>query len=121
MVTRYDIFYVIASNNGIGVPQILEYLNRSKKEYQVIFNHILSLEEEGLIKRDIVITPVQNDKAVLLFRIIDFCISNRINYNILLKRTMLDFIEKVSKIEFFTMKDVDINPRTFTFNITTLS
>jgi fido (protein-threonine AMPylation protein) len=79
------------------------------------------LEEEHLIERDENIRIDKNDRSILLYKIIMFCINNKINYNLMLKNTMVEFILQAAKQEFFTIKDININPRTFRFYTTALS
>jgi fido (protein-threonine AMPylation protein) len=121
MVSKYDVFYVIATKGEIRVVEIVETLNKPKEEYQSIFNHVLLLESEKHVIRKDTIKPIKNKKNVLLYHLIRFCVSNKMNYNLFLKTTMVDFIQKVSQIEFFTIKDVNINPRTFNLYTTALS
>ena len=59
MVSKYDIFYVIAGKGELGVTDIVEALNKPKKEYQNIFNNVLELEREGLVKRDTAVKVIQ--------------------------------------------------------------
>lgn len=115
MVSKYDVFYVIALKGDIRVAEIVEALHKPKKEYKTIFNHIIELERDGCIKRDKTIKIVYNEKSKKLFSLISFCVNNGINYNLMLKKTMLDFIHKASKKEFFTIDDVKVHPQTFNF------
>jgi fido (protein-threonine AMPylation protein) len=121
MVSKYDVFYVIATSGEIRVADIVETLHKPKEEYQSIFNHVLLLESEKLVIRKETIKPIKNKKNILLYHMIRFCVSNKMNYNLLLKSTMVDFIQQASQKEFFTIKDVDINPRTFSLYTTAFS
>ncbi len=120
MVSKYDVFYVIATSGEITVADIVETLHKSKEEYQSIFNHVLLLEKEKLVTRKDTISPIKNKKNILLYQLIRFCVNNKMNYNLLLKSTMVDFIQQASQKEFFTIKDVNINPRTFSLYTTAL-
>ena len=113
MVSLYDIFYVIATRGEIKSFEIVKALNKRKDEYQNVFNKVLVLEKQGYIKKDRSIKIVNGEKSNKLFNIISFCINNSINYNLMLKKTMLKFIQKASKKEFFTIKDVKIHQQTF--------
>ncbi|MBI5871618.1 Fic family protein [archaeon] len=121
MVSEYDVFYVIASKSELKVVDIVNALNKPKKEYQNIFNNILELEKKGYIKRNHAIKVIPNEKSKKIFNLISFCINNSINYNIMFKKTMLDFIQKASKKEFFTIKDIRVHPQTFNFYTSALS
>ena len=121
MVSEYDVFYVIAAKGELKAVGIVEALNKPKKEYQNIFNNVLKLEKQGYIKRNGTIKVIHNKKAEKLFKLISFCINNSINYNIMFKKTMLDFLQKASKQEFFAIKDVKVHPQTFNFYTSALS
>lgn len=121
MVSKYDIFYVIAIRGEIKVSEIVKALNKPKEDYQSIFNHILELEKEGYIERKKIVRVIHNEKAKELFRLISFCVNNSINYNLMFKESVLEFIEKASKKEFFTIKNIKIHPQTFNFYVSLLS
>src|SRR3989344_9329804 len=115
MVSSYDIFYIIATKGELKPIDIVKALNKTKGEYQNIFNKILELEKKGYIKRDVNTKIIHNENSIKLFNLISFCIRNGINYNLIFKKTMLEFLEKASKKEFFTIKDIKIHPQTFNF------
>jgi len=121
MVSKYDVFYIIASKGELKVTDIVGALNKPKEEYQNIFNNVLELEKDGYIKRDNAIKIIHNEKSKKLFRLVSFCIKNRINYNLIFKKTMLEFIQKAAKKEFFTIKDTKVHPQTFKFYISILA
>lgn len=121
MVSKYGVFYVIATKGEIKVNEIVEALNKPKKEYRAIFNHVMNLDKEGYIKRNDRIRVVHNEKSKRLFRLISFCINNSINYNLIFKKTMLEFLQKASKKEFFTIKDTRVHPQTFKFYVSALA
>jgi len=115
MVSKYDVFYVIVTRGEIRANKIVEALNKPKREYNTIFNHVMELEKDGYIKKDNKIRVIHNEKSKKLFRLIFFCIKNGINYNLMFKKTMLNFLRKASEKEFFTIRDVNIHPQTFNF------
>jgi len=121
MVSSYDIFYVIATKGELKPIDVVKALNKPKSEYQTFFNKILELEKKGYIKRDVNIKIIHNENSIKLFNLISFCVRNGINYNLMLKNTMLEFLEKASKKEFFTIKDIKIHPQTFNFYTLLLS
>jgi|SRR3989344_2057362 len=121
MVSQYDVFYVIAIKGRVKPIDIVITLQKPKKEYQNIFNNIIELEKIGYVKRDAYIEIVNNERSKKLFQLISFCIRNSINYNLLFKATMLNFIKEASQKEFFTIKDIKIHPKTFQFYTTLLS
>ena len=120
MVSKYDVFYVVATKGTIKVSQIAENLNKPKNEYQNIFNKVLELEREGFVQRKDTIEIVHTKKSKELFNLISFCVHNLMNYNLLFKKSMLRFLQLASKKEFFTIKNVPFHPQTFHFYITAL-
>ena len=121
MSSKYDIFYVIATRGRIRAAEIVGALHKPKREYKSIFNHIIELGKEGYIKRNNAIEVIHSKKSRALFRLISFCIRNRINYNLMFKKSMLEFIRKSAGKEFFTIEDVKVHPQTFNFYINALS
>lgn len=121
MVSEYDVFYVIAAKGELKVVDIVEALNKPKEEYQNIFNKVLELEKQNYIKRNHTIKVIHNEISKKLFELISFCINNSINYNIMFKQTMLSFIQKAAKKEFFTIKDIKVHSQTFNFYTSALS
>lgn len=113
MVSLYDIFYVIGTKGEIRASEIVEALHKPKNEYKNIFNHVMELEKQGYIKKGKTIKIVHNEKSEKLFNLLYFCINNNINYNLLFKKSMINFIQKASKKEFFTINDVIIHSQTF--------
>ncbi len=113
MVSKYDVFYVIATKGEIKAKDIATELNKPNSEYKAIFNHVIKLDSEGYIKRDGAIKVIHNEKAKTLFKLISFCIGNGMNYNLMFKKEMLTFIQKAAKNEFFTINEISIHPQTF--------
>ncbi len=121
MVSKYDVFYVIATKGKIKVVDIIKALNKPEREYQNIFNNVLELEKLEYIKRANTIKVVHNENSKKLFSLISFCINNTINYNLMFKKTMLYFLHKASQKEFFTIDDIKVHPQTFNFYVSALA
>ena len=113
MVSKYDIFFIVASRGTTSIAQILEELHKQKNEYQIIFNHILALEHEKLVMRKEKIMIVHSKRSETLFNLLSFCVRNGINYNLLFKKEMLLFLALASRQEFFTIKHIRIHSQTF--------
>ena len=113
MASKYDIFYLVAKKGETKVNEIVETLNQ--ENYNSVFNAIIELEKDGYVKRNGKVLVVNNKRSQELFNLIAYCIKHNMNHNLLLKETMLIFLEQASKKEFFTIKDVNINPRTYNF------
>lgn len=121
MVSKYDVFYVIGTKGKIRANEIVEALHKPRKEYKTIFNYVMQLEKEGYIQRDKTIKVIHNEKSKALFNLISFCIRNNINYNLMFKNKMLEFIKKAARKEFFTIKNIKIHSKTFNFYTDLLS
>jgi len=121
MTSKYDIFYVIAVKGEIRANEIVEALNKSKEEYKAIFNHIMELDKEKYIRRKNTIKLIHTERSKKLFQLISFCVRNSINYNLMFKKTMLDFLKKAAKKEFFTINHIKIHPQTFNFYVSALA
>lgn len=121
MVSKYDVFYVIATNGEVNVNEIIEKLGKEKKEYQNIFNNILLLEKEKYVERKHKIKIVHSKQSEKLFNLISFCINNNINYNLIFKKDFLKFLSKVAQKEFFMINDAKIHPLTFKLYVEALA
>ena len=113
MVTRYDVFELIFGLKGLFRPR---YVKRKLKRisYDQSYKLLLELRKEGLIFKkkggfQIRLSPKSNQ----LYALIRFCIKNGINYNDLLDKNMTSFIAKALLRTKFTIKDFNLNPRTF--------
>jgi fido (protein-threonine AMPylation protein) len=110
MVSKYDIFYIIAKKGTLKIADIAKLI---KSEYNTIHNHVTELCKEGYIEKNNQLKILHNKKSKQLFNLISFCVSNSMNYNLLFKDNMLNLIQKATKKEFFTIKDIKIHPQTF--------
>lgn len=118
MVSKYDVFYVMAVRNKVRVADLVEALHKPKKEYRNIHNKVKELEQEGYISKNKILPHKQTQK---LFRLISFCVKNGINYNLLFKETMLQFLHKAAKKELFSREDIKVHGQTFNFYTTALA
>lgn len=121
MVSKFDVFYVVASKAELRVVDIVDALNKPKDEYQNIFNRVRELENDGFVGRNDTVKLVFNDKSKKLFRLISFCVSNGMNYNLLFKETVLNFLQKAVTKEIFSRKDIGIHAQTFNFYVSVLA
>lgn len=121
MVSEYDIFYIIATKGEIKISDIVDTLNKPKKTYWLVSKLVRVLEKKGLIEKTHLLKILHTEKTSKLFNLISFCINNNINYNLLFKDTMLSFIERASKQEFFTIREVKLHPQTFNNYVQILS
>jgi len=121
MVSAYDVFYVIATKGKIKTFEIVRALNKTSKEYKTIFNYVMELSKNGFIQRNNNIKVMHDERSERLFHLISFCVGNNINYNLMFKKSMLIFLEKASKKEFFGINDIKTHSQTFNFYTNLLS
>lgn len=121
MVSKYDLFYVIATEDKTQVTDIVKALHKKKEDYRNIHNKVKELKKDGYVKINGNVKIILNLKTKKLFNLISFCIKNKINYNFLFKETMLKFIQKAAKKEFFTREDVNLHPQTYNLYTTALA
>ncbi|MBI4919265.1 hypothetical protein HY837_04995 [archaeon] len=121
MVSEYDVFQVIASKGELRIIDIVKALNKPTSDYQHIFNLVSSLNNKGFVARKNTVKVIHNEQSEKLFRLISFCMNNCINYNLIFKKNMVEFIQKAAKKELFTIKDIRIHPQTFNLYVEALS
>ena len=112
MVSKYDVFYFIATNENIRIGEIAKGLQR-QEDYANIRKQVLELERKCYIKINKTIKIILSEKTKKLFGLLSFCIKNNISYNFLFRKPMLGFLRKAAKKEFFTMKDIGVHQQTF--------
>ena len=120
MVSKYDVFYVIATRSTAGVSDIVGALHKTRESYDVVFKSVVELEKLGYVKRDGNVKIVHGERTNGLFDLISFCVHNMMNYNLLFKATMLDFLKNAAQKEFFTRKTVPVHGQTFQLYIAAL-
>ena len=115
MVTQYDIFEIVYKNKVLLKPiEVVRKLNKTEKEYHNIHRFLNELTKDDLLTKtkygfQAKITP----KAYLLNNIIYYCLSNNINYNLLLDKNLLKFISQSLMKGEVTSNDFNLNSRTF--------
>ena len=115
MVTQYDVFEVVYKNKIPVKPiEVVRKLNKSEKEYNNIHRFLIELEKNNfLTKTKYGFQAKINSKIDLLYNLIYYCLSNNINYNLLLDKNLAKFISQSLIKKEITSKNVKINPRTF--------
>lgn len=94
MVSKYDLFYIIATTDKLSISEILKKIKKN-----VSYAHTATNIVTELIKNDLVYEQnkkyylIKNTKAKHLIEILNYCISNKINYNELFLQTTIDFIK----------------------------
>ncbi|MEK6921198.1 MAG: hypothetical protein AABX82_04905, partial [Nanoarchaeota archaeon] len=123
MATKYDVFEVLYKKNSPVKPsEVVAILRKTTSSYHAIYQILLDLEKDNLIKRtEDGFQSIYSKKHDMLYRLISYCIANGINYNDLLSKNIVAFISKALCKRRFTIADFDINPRTFTKYVEILS
>ena len=119
MVSKYDVFYYIATNDNIRIGEIAKGLHR-QVDYANIRKKVLELADEGYIKANKTVRAIPSEKTKKLYRLITFCVKNSLSYNFLLQKTIVDFTKKAAKKEFFSNNDIRINHQTFSSYVAVL-
>ena len=115
MVTKYDVFEIIYKNKIFRPIDIVNKLGRSEKDYKNIHRILVELEENKLlIKTEGGFEINKNNKSRSLYEIIYFCLSNDINYNLLLDKNLIQFVFNGLRRGEINQKNTNVNPRTFT-------
>jgi len=114
MVTKYDIFEAVYKyQHPIKPIEILKMLNKNEREYDNILRLLNELVNESLLTK----TPYgfqikKTGKTKILYDIIYHCLSNDLNYNLLIDSHLMEFVSKASRKKEITSKNFDLNPKT---------
>jgi len=114
MATKYDVFELIYKNRAPMKPiEIVKQLNKGEEEYHTIHKLLRNLVvDKILIKIKSGFEVNITKKTELLYSIIQYCLRNNIDYNLLLDKNLADFISLALQKEELISKEVKINPRT---------
>ncbi len=113
MVSKYDVWYLLATKGEMKIAEIVRTLQKSP-QYANIRKLVLQLEREGFLQRkDQFVAITINEKTKKLYSLLSFCIKNRISYNFLFQKPVIGFISKAVQKEYFTREDFKIHGQTF--------
>jgi len=115
MTTKYDVFELIYENRAPMKPiEIVKQLNKDVEDYHTVYKLLRNLiEEKILLKvREGFETRITK-RTELLHGIIQYCLKNNIEYNLLLDKNLAEFVSRALQKEEITSKEANINPRTF--------
>lgn len=115
MVTKYDLFIELYAQGGSRkITDIVKSLKQKKSEYDKIRKILETLVGMKLInKNKYGYEKVMNQKNQHLFEMLKYCLKNGVNYNELLNKTVTKYLSKAFLKKSFTLKDINIHPRTF--------
>ena len=115
MVTKYDVFeYMHKKGSPLKPREVASVFKKSNINYHGIYNVLLDLKRLKLIaKNDYGFQSLHSEKNELLYQMIQFCLQNDINYNELLDKNIAAFISKSFLKKRVTVKDFELDIRTF--------
>jgi fido (protein-threonine AMPylation protein) len=115
MVTKYDVFEYMYEKGGPLKPQeVANAFKKSNIDYHGIYNMLLDLKNLTLIaKNEYGFQSLRSEKNELLYQMIRFCLQNDINYNELLDKNIAAFVSKSFLKKRVTVKDLEMDTRTF--------
>lgn len=122
MVTKYDIFEIVAKRRAPTKPrEILEELRKGAVEYRTVWMMLQSLLEDGLVtKNKSTYQTAQTENASRLYHLIRYCIHNGINHNELLDKNLAQFIARALRQGEITSRNARCDPKTFQRYLTIL-
>lgn len=113
MVTKYDVFHYVYQKGVVTSSNTVFYFKNSVSYHQAYqFLDVLT-KEKLLVKKGKEYALIHSKKAESLYKLIQFCSANGINYNVLLEKNIVRFIKTAAKKNRFSIKDFKLNPRTF--------
>lgn len=116
MATKYDLFEIMYTKGTVLSPhELLRLLQQPASAYSTLYQNLLRLQQEGLIRKTPQGFQVKlSVRSTLLYRLIRFCLANDLRYNDLLDEKSAAFIQKAWQKQRFSARDFALNPRTFT-------
>jgi len=113
MATKYDVFEFMYKSRAPMKPiDVVRHLNKGG-DYHTTHKLLRNLVEDKIlikIKKGFEINATK--KTELLYSLIQYCLKNNIDYNLLLDKNLAEFISLALQKEELTSKDININPRT---------
>lgn len=113
MATKYDIFELIYKNREPMKPiDIIRQLDKGS-DYAIVHKFLRELvKDKILIKGRHGFEININKKTELLYSLIQYCLKNNIDYNLLLDKKLAEFVSQALQKEEITSKDINLNSRT---------
>lgn len=114
MATKYDIFELIYKNRAPMKPiEIVRQLDKGEEDYSIIHKLLRELmEEKILLKVKDGFEININKKTELLYSLVQYCLKNNIDYNLLLDKNLAEFVSQALQKEEITSQDINLNSRT---------
>src|SRR3989344_7058765 len=87
MASKYSVLYAVYLNDGSTVGKLVSELGKKPPSYQTVYNFLKELQKEEFIEfKGKKCFLSEYDKTTRLLKLIDFCITNKIDYDELLDR-----------------------------------
>ena len=114
MVTKYDVFELVYRNRASIKPiEVVRNFHKDEREYHIIHRLLRELTKDKLlIKKEHGFQIRVERKTDLLHNLIQYCLKNSVNYNLLLDKKLAKFVSLALQKKELTSKDTNINPRT---------
>lgn len=114
MVTKYDVFELVYRNLAPIKPiEVVKNFHKDEREYHIIHRLLRELAKDKLlIKTEHGFQIRVGGKVELLYSLIQYCLKNNVNYNLLLDKKLAGFVSLALQKKELTSKDIHINPRT---------
>jgi len=114
MVTKYDVFELVYRNRAPIKPiEVVKNFHKDEREYHTIHRLLRELVKDKLLtKTESGFQIKVRKKTDILFSLIQYCLRNNVNYNLLFDKKLAEFISLALQKEEITTKDTNINPRT---------
>ncbi len=115
MVTKLDVFIWLYEKGGPRkIIDIVKDLNQKRTEYDKIRKMLDVLVNDRMVaKTGHGFEKIANKKNQHFFGMLKYCITNGVNYNDLFDETVAGYLSKALPMKSFSIKDMDIHPRTF--------
>src|SRR3989344_1202804 len=95
MASKYSVLYAVYLNDGSTVGELVGKLGKNPPSYQTVYNFLNELQKEEFVEfKGKKCFLSEYDKTTRLLKLIDFCITNKINYDELFLPKTIDFIQK---------------------------
>ncbi len=114
MATKYEIFEIVYKNRAPIKPiEVVKKLNKDEREYHIIHRHLRELAKDKLVVNKKQGFQVEITKeSELLYKLIQYCLKNGINYNYILDKNFAQFISNALQREEIKSNSFKLNPRT---------
>ncbi|MCH7851092.1 MAG: Fic family protein [Nanoarchaeota archaeon] len=114
MATKYDAFELLYKNRAPMKPiEVVKQFDKGEENYHVVHKLLRSLVEDKILIKIKDGFEINNTKKTeLLHGLIQYCLKNNIDYNLLLDKNLVEFISYALQKEEVTSKEIKIHPRT---------